>query len=294
MQLSVKVRASAYFICVLEHEVRNTRLWILTFVKVSGRRRFNTMETANIWIPLMLTFLAGASTGIGSLISLFIKDFKKKYLYFSLGLSAGVMIYVSFVELLATAVEDIGFLFANLGFFAGIFFIMILDFVIPHEYIAEKVKVDKKNKKLMRTGIFIALGIAIHNFPEGMAVFVSSIGDISLGIPLAFAIAMHNIPEGIAVSIPIYYATKSRSKAFWYSFLSGIAEPVGAVIAKLILMPFLTPTVLALSLAFVAGIMVFVSFDELLPLSFQNHEGHVSVSGFIIGMAVMALSLYLL
>ncbi|RMF55137.1 zinc transporter ZupT [Candidatus Woesearchaeota archaeon] len=252
------------------------------------------METSNIWIPFLLTFLAGISTGFGSLISLFIKDFKETYLHFSLGLSAGVMIYVSFAELLASAVNDVGFLKANIAFFVGILFIMSLDFLIPHEYIEEKVKSNKKNRKLMAAGIFTALGIAIHNVPEGLAVFVSSLGDISLGVPLAFAIAIHNIPEGIAVAMPIYYATKSKAKAFWYSLFSGIAEPVGAVIGILILMPFLNPSILSLSLAFVAGIMVFISFDELLPLSFKSDNNHVSIIGLILGMAVMAISLYLL
>jgi len=252
------------------------------------------MELSQIAIPLFLTVLAGLSTGIGSIISLFIKTFKKSYLCFSLGLSAGVMIYVSFVELLASSVENIGFFFANTAFFVGIIFIMLIDFLVPHEYIEEHVKVDKKSKRLMTAGIFTALGIAIHNFPEGMAVFMSALGDISLGVPLAFAIAVHNIPEGIAIAMPIFYATKSRAKAFWYSLLSGIAEPVGAMVGFLLLMPFLNDAVLSLSLAFVAGIMVFISFDELLPLSFKDDQGHLSVIGLIIGMIIMALSLYLL
>lgn len=252
------------------------------------------MNFEQMLIPLSLTFLAGISTGIGSLISFFIKDFRKSYLHFSLGLSAGVMIYVSFAELLSASVEEVGFLYGNLAFFAGIVFIMIIDFLVPHEYIEERVKTNKKGKKLMTAGILTAIGIAIHNFPEGLAVFVSSMSDISLGIPLAFAIAIHNIPEGIAVAMPIYYATKSKAKAFWYSFLSGIAEPIGAVIGALILMPFINETILSLTLAFVGGIMVFISFDELLPLTFKDEENHLSVIGLVIGMAVMAISLYLL
>lgn len=252
------------------------------------------MDFSQIWFPLLLTVLAGLSTGIGSLISLFVKKFNKKYLYFSLGLSAGVMLYVSFVELLSTAVESIGFLYANIAFFIGIVFIMILDFIIPHEYIAEKVGMNKANKKLMKMGLFTALGIAIHNFPEGLAVFVSAMSDTSLGIALAVAIAIHNIPEGIAVAMPIYYATKSKAKAFWYSFLSGVVEPVAAVIGILFLLPFMTPFVISAMLAFVAGIMVFISFDEILPLTLKGKQTHISVLGIIIGMLVMALSLYLL
>jgi ZIP family zinc transporter len=253
------------------------------------------MEIGNIEIPLALTILAGLSTGIGSLISLFITNFKKKYLVFALGLSAGVMIYVSFAELLATAIEGVGFGPANLAFFVGIVFIMAIDFLMPHNYIGEHVKVDKKDKKLMTAGVFTAIGIAIHNFPEGLAVFVSALGDITVGVPLAFAIAMHNIPEGIAVAMPIYYATKSKAKAFWISLLSGVAEPVGAVIGILILAPFLTTDIMSLLLAFVAGIMIFISFDELLPLSLKDEShAHLSILGLFLGMAIMALSLELL
>ena len=142
----------------------------------------------------------------------------------------------------------------------------------------------------MFAGRFTALGIAIHNLPEGLAVFISSMADIKLGIPLAFAIAVHNIPEGIAIAIPILYATKSRAKAFWYSLFAGITEPLGALIGILILMPFLTPTFLALCFAFVAGIMVFISFDELLPLSLKQEGSHLSILGVISGMLLMCFS----
>ena len=244
-------------------------------------------------VPLALTFLAGMSTAIGSFISIFIRKLENRYLCLSLGFSAGVMIYISFTELLTSAIADVGFAFANIAFFAGIVMIMVIDFSIPHEYIEEHVRTDKKNKKLMAAGIFTAIGIAIHNFPEGMAVFISALSDISIGIPLAIAIAIHNIPEGIAVSMPIYYATKDHIRAFKYSFLSGIAEPIGALIAFAILLPFLSPDVLAYSLAFVAGIMVFISVDELIPLSHKHGEGKYTIMGILIGMIVMALSLYM-
>ncbi|OGX16885.1 MAG: hypothetical protein A3K83_04055 [Omnitrophica WOR_2 bacterium RBG_13_44_8b] len=249
------------------------------------------MDNTKIWLPLLLSFLAGLFTVMGSLITFFIRDFKRSYLQFSLGLSSGVMIYVSFVELLAAAIKVIGPLKANFAFFSGIILFMLIDFLIPHEYIEERIRTDTHDKKLMAAGIFTTLGIAIHNFPEGIAVFMSSLVSIKLGIVLAIAIALHNIPEGIAVAMPIFYATKSKRKAFWYSFLSGFAEPAGAVIALLLLMPFLGPSVLSLCLAFVAGIMVFISFDELLPLSCEGEGYHISISGVIIGMLIMALSL---
>lgn len=252
------------------------------------------MKNIQIWLPLLLTSIAGISTGIGGLIFLCIRDLKKSHLQFFLGLSAGVMIYISFVELLTSAIVSIGILKANLAFFCGIFLIMLIDFLIPHEYIEEHIRGEIKDKKLMAAGIFTALGIAIHNFPEGLAVFVSCCDNTRLGISVAFAIIIHNIPEGIAVAAPIFYATKNRGKAFRLSLLSGIAEPTGALIGILVLTPFLNPFVLDFSLAFVAGIMIFISFDELLPLSYEHQGSHISVLGIIAGMLIMALSLYLL
>ncbi|MCD8573981.1 MAG: zinc transporter ZupT [Erysipelotrichaceae bacterium] len=151
-----------------------------------------------------------------------------------------------------------------------------------------------KKGNLMRMGLFTALAIAIHNFPEGLATFVVALKEPSLAIPIAIAIALHNIPEGIAVSVPIYYATGSKRKAFFYSFLSGLSEPIGAIVGYLILMPFLNDVVLGVLFAGVAGIMVFISLDELLPSSEKYGQHHLSIYGLVSGMAVMALSLLLL
>jgi len=259
-----------------------------------------------LWFPLFLAALAGLATGIGSLIVFFIKDFKRKHLSFFLGVSAGVMVYVSFAELLGSAIISIGFAQANLAFFAGIIFIMLVDFLIPHDYIEERVckGPHRGNKRLMSAGVFTAIGVAIHNFPEGLAVMVSSLESLSLAIPIAFAIAIHNIPEGIAVSMPILYATKSRTRALKYSLVSGVAEPAGAVIGFLILAPFINPWLISFMLAFVGGIMVFISFDELLPLCFENGtcsgknkcrwRAHLPILGIIVGMIMMAISLQLL
>jgi len=169
--------------------------------------------------------------------------------------------------------------------------------LIPHEYKEEHVKKSaiKGRERVMAAGLFVAAGITIHNFPEGFAVLVGSLKDIELGITLAFAVAVHNIPEGIAVTMPIYYATRDRIKAFKYGFLSGIAEPVGAVVGMIVLLPFLNEHLLSAALAWVAGIMVFISFDELLPLSSKKDEKqHIAISGLFLGMALMAFSLALL
>ncbi|MGD9116818.1 MAG: zinc transporter ZupT [Dehalococcoidia bacterium] len=264
----------------------------------------------NVPFALLLTVMAGLSTGIGSTIAFFIRRPKYSYLSFLLGLSAGVMVYISFTELLGTAIADVGFLQANIAFFAGIAVFAVVDILIPHSYEEESAgdnRLGASREKLTdpgspssmsalkRGGIFIAIGIAIHNFPEGMVTFASAAtGDVSLGILIAVAVAIHNIPEGIAVSVPIFYATGSRRRAFIYSFLSGVAEPVGALIGYALLMPFLTPTVLSTTLAVVAGIMVYISLDEILPMAHRYGRSHLVILGVALGMGVMALSLWLL
>lgn len=254
----------------------------------------------NVGFALLLTVIAGLSTGIGSSIAYFIKRPKTIYLSFSLGLSAGVMIYVSFVELLPQALDNIGELLAVTAFFLGIFFISIIDMVIPekenpHSFSGLSENIDPRNKKdLMRTGLFTALAIGIHNFPEGLATFGTALGDPKLGIVIAIAIAIHNIPEGISVSIPIFYATNSKNKAFLYSFLSGVAEPIGALIGFLILLPFLSSAILVSLMAFVAGIMVYISIDELLPMAHQYGHSHTVIIGVILGMMLMAFSIIIL
>ena len=263
----------------------------------------------NILLPFLLTLFAGLSTGIGSVIAFFAKSTNKKFLSFSLGLSAGVMIYISFVELFPQSQRiliqeygrEMGMGVTVLFFFAGVLLIGIIDRLVPqaenpHEMRSVEDMEDKpkKNAKLMRVGVMTAIVIAIHNFPEGIATFISALESPKLGIAIAVAVAIHNIPEGIAVSIPIYQATGSKKKAFWFSFLSGLAEPVGAILAYLILMPFLSPTLLACIFALVAGIMVFISLDELLPAAREYGEHHISIYGLITGMAIMAISLILL
>ncbi len=255
-----------------------------------------------------LTMFAGLSTGIGSILAFFAKRTNTRFLSLALGFSAGVMIYVSFVEIFPKAQGVLegdygtqgGFWLTTAAFFAGMFLIAIIDRLIPstenpHEIkMVEDINKEKAGQqKLMRMGLFTALAIAIHNFPEGLATFIAALDDPGLGIAIAVAIAIHNIPEGIAVSVPIFYATGSRRKAFLHSFLSGLAEPVGALIGFLILMPFLTPLLFGMIFAGVAGIMVFISIDELLPAAQEFGEHHLSIYGLIAGMMVMALSLLL-
>lgn len=254
----------------------------------------------NVEVALFLTALAGFSTGIGSAVAYFIKKPKMKYLSFSLGFSAGVMIYISFVELLPQALENIGQVLGVTAFFIGIIFIGVIDLLVPevknphHFRDPSEMNIDKVDKSLMRTGVFTALAIGIHNFPEGLATFGTALIDMRLGVIVALAIAIHNIPEGISVSVPIFYATGDRKKTFGYSFLSGIAEPIGAVIGFLILLPFLSKDIISSLMAFVAGIMVYISLDELLPVAHRYGHSHTVIIGIVLGMLLMAVSLLFL
>jgi zinc transporter, ZIP family len=244
---------------------------------------------------LLLTLIAGLSTTIGSVIGLFFKRENAKFMSSVLGFTAGVMIGISFFELIPKGFEEIGFIKTSIAFIIGFIFIFLIDYFIPHEYIGQREKItDKTDKKLLRTGLFVALGIGIHNFPEGMATFYSSISDIKLGIAIAVAIAIHNIPEGLAVSVPVYKATGSRRKAFLWSFLSGVVEPVGAMLTAFILLPFMSPVILGYILSGIAGLMVFISIDELIPVSKSYGYSHLPILSFIVGMVIMILSMVLL
>jgi ZIP family zinc transporter len=257
----------------------------------------------NIIPALLLTLAAGLCTGVGSAIAYFIRKPKIVYLAFLLGFSAGVMIYISLMELLPDSLQAIGKFRGLAAFFIGIAVIGLIDMLVPerenpHQLqaadIADEPTAHRKKNCLMKTGLFTALAIGIHNFPEGLATFASALSDVHLGVFIAIAIAIHNIPEGIAVSVPIFYATGNKNKAFFYSFLSGMAEPAAAIIGYLVLLPFLTPVLLAALLAFAAGVMIYVSLDELLPMAHYYGHGHLVIGGIILGMLVMAVSLSIL
>ncbi len=287
------------------------------------------MFESNVGFAFALTLFAGLSTGFGSLIAFFTKKTNKTFLSAALGFSAGVMIYVSFAEILPESFDSLssimgegkGNWIATASFFGGMVLIAIIDkfvpsFENPHEPASEeelrefredagiieckdgKCEAEfkehmKEKSNLYRMGIMSALAIAIHNFPEGLATFSAALKDPEIAIPIAIAIAIHNIPEGIAVAVPIYYSTGSRKKSFVYSFVSGLAEPLGAVVGYLILSSFFNDFTFGIIFGLIAGIMVFISLDELLPASEEYGEHHISLYGLISGMVVMAVSLNL-
>jgi ZIP family zinc transporter len=295
----------------------------------------------DVWIALGLTTFAGMATGIGSAIAFTVKRTNYRFLSVATGFSAGVMLYVSFVEILPSGLEMLAPRFGDAwgtwvsaaGFFTGLALMGVIDNLVParenpHETrgaaemaplrgaepgragdaaspitappAAGDHRYSIERGRLLRVGLFTALAIAIHNFPEGLATFLSALEDPALGLAIALAIALHNIPEGVSVSVPIYYATGDRRKAFVYSLLSGLCEPLGAVIAYLVLLTLVAgdmsafPShVVGMMFTVVAGIMVYISVDELLPTSCAYGKRHDSLLGFIGGMAVMALGLLL-
>ncbi len=307
------------------------------------------MDSPHILFAFALTLFAGLSTGIGSALAFFADHTNTKFLSVSMGFSAGVMIYVSLVEIMVKARDSLSVALGPVagswttvgGFFGGIALIAVIDRLVPsrenpHEMrmveempaqhggaatvgaatvgtatvgtatvgaatvgaatagaaTAGMATASAENRNgLYRIGLLSAIAIAIHNFPEGLATFLSAVQDPNLGIPIAVAIAIHNIPEGIAVAIPIFYATGSRGRAFFLSFSSGLAEPVGALIGYFILIQFFSDAIFGIVFASVAGIMVFISLDELLPGAREYGEHHLAIYGLIAGMAVMAVSL---
>lgn len=284
----------------------------------------------NLALAFGLTLFAGLATGIGSLVAFFVRETNYRFLSISTGFSAGVMLYVSFVEILLKGGEALTAVYGpTMGqwinvasFFGGIALIAVIDALIPgpenpHQPpptqatagltghsgspSASPAANGESKATLMRMGLFTAFAIALHNFPEGLATFLATLHDPALGIAIAVALALHNIPEGISVAVPIYFAAGSRKKALLYSFLSGLAEPVGAGIAFLGLhLAFgggegaFPPQVMGILFAGVAGVMVYISLDELLPTSRAYGRGHDSLIGLLAGMAVMAVSLVLL
>jgi ZIP family zinc transporter len=266
----------------------------------------------NVALAFGLTVLAGLATVVGSGFAYFVRKSDGTFFSIAMGFSAGMMIYISFMEILPEASHSIssfseaatGETIAIVAFFLGMLLVMGIDAAVPnyenpHHIVddAERAggcnhpQCPRREESLMRLGIFSAIAIAIHNFPEGMATFISALENPKVGLQIASAIAIHNIPEGIAVSIPIYAATKSKRKAFWYSFFSGISEPLGAIIGYLVLRPFISESLMGILLAGIAGVMVFISVDGLIPAAHKYGKAHVTVYGIILGMAVMAGSL---
>lgn len=265
-------------------------------------------DLTSVAIAFGMTLLAGLSTGIGGLIGVAKRKPDDKFMAAALGLSAGVMIYVSFVEIMPKAFDELAVAWGDsqgawatvLAFFAGVGLIAVIDRFVPAEInphepgTLEGSAGKKRQNRMMKAGVLTAVALALHNFPEGFATFIAALEDPAVAVPIVVAIAIHNIPEGIAVAVPLREATGSRKKALGWATASGLAEPAGALVGALLLWPVMGPVTMGLSFAVVAGIMVFVSLDELLPTAEATGEHHHAMYGMVAGMAIMAVSLLVL
>ena len=263
---------------------------------------------SNVTVAFVSSALAGLATMFGALIVFVSKSDNKKFLSSALGFSAGVMIFISFMEMMPMAQENfmktmgdkqaqwmvLASFFGSMAVF-GIISHLVPEADAPHEIKTEH-ELEERSEELAleKVGLKSAIAIGIHNFPEGMVTFMTGLMDPAMGLSIAVAIAMHNIPEGIGVAAPIYFATGDKKRALWLTFLSGVSEPVGALLAYLLLRPFLTPTLFGVVFGAISGIMVLISFDELLPASRAYGETHLSLLGLIFGMMVMGASLIIL
>lgn len=284
------------------------------------------MDITNVLKSFGLTLIVGLTMGIGSFISFFVKETNKRFLALSLSFSAGIMVYVSFMGILPEAISqlegDLGhekaYIWGLTGFFGGMILIAIIERAIHrigdphgghdhglhdhgvHSHLEHEdqdpmghhhMESTDEEHHLSKLGLVSAIAIAIHNLPEGLAIFTAGLNDITLAIPIAVAVIMHNIPLGMAISIPIFYSTKSRKKAMVYTILVGLCQPLGAILGYLVLSTFFSEKLFGVLFAIIAGIMIFVAVDELLPTSQKYEDHHISVYGFIVGMIVMAISL---
>lgn len=260
-----------------------------------NRREIFMFEAAALR-ALILSFFAGMSTLLGALIIFLTNKKSEKLVTISLGFAGGVMISVSFTDLLPNAnallTEYGGYRFGILSevFFllAGVAMAGLLDKFVPHE--PEENGDGKVHENLFRVGFVSTMAIGLHNFPEGIATFMAGYEDMALGISIAAAIAMHNIPEGISVAMPIYFATGNKMKALKYTFLSGIAEPLGALLAFFVLKPFINDLTLGIIFALISGVMLYIAIEELIPSSRQYGYSKEALFATFMGIALMPLS----
>ncbi len=247
-------------------------------------------------IPIFLSFLAGLSTIIGAFLVFFSKDRSKKLITFALSFSAGVMITISFTDLFPTAEETLcktygklnGCILSILFLLVGALMAFLIDMFIPSE---EDIGIsNSKNTSLFRVGFVSMIALMLHNFPEGIATYISGFQSTTLGISIALAIALHNIPEGIAIAMPIYYSTKSKQKAFKYTFISGMTEPLGAILSFLFLKPYINDFILSVVFAIVAGIMLYIAMEELIPEALSNDHRLIYIVSLLLGACIMPIT----
>jgi len=261
-------------------------------------------STADLTRAFLVTAGAGLATVIGGLLVLFSRKSNARLLAFGLAFASGAMVYVSLTEIFTKSVDsfsmaygdkDIGFAYGSAAFLIGIVVVATLDMLLPnphHGLVGQADSdVEESVANLRRVGLLTMIAITAHNLPEGLATFFTMLDNPQVGMSLAVAITLHNIPEGVSIAIPIYYATNRASLAIGACFLSALAEPIGALLGYAIIGPYLSPAVFGGVFGFIAGIMVFLSMDELLPAAKRYSQGHETVYGLVLGMISISASL---
>ncbi len=246
-------------------------------------------DHGNIVFPLFLTFLTGLITVIGSIVAHFTQSPKYKYLGVALGCSAGGIVGVTMVEVLYKVMANIGYYRANFAFIGGMVISLLLTFIFRHERIEKSI--SKSDIKILGRDVVTTIGLIMHNIPEGIMVLLAALLSFETGIFVAVAVAIHNIPQGFSLSISTFYVTKDTKRAFLYSFFSGFIQPASALVATLIFLRFMPGLSLYTMLAFISGIMIYVSLGELIPFAHKYGEGRSIFMGIILGMSIMIFSL---
>jgi len=262
-----------------------------TLTHIDKHQNENIQE--NMYLALGMTCFAGLATLLGGCIVLFYGSPSEKKLGHMLGFSAGVMLYISFMDLIPESIEEVGYLHANLWFFGGMIFFALILQLFPEPDFEKISKKNRKDKKTKMTS-FITFLMCLHNFPEGFAVYLSSLKSASIGMPLALAIAMHNIPEGMAVASPIYAETSSKWEAIKYAAISGLCEPIGAIVFGVVFIQYINYYVIHSLFALVAGMMVFMSVKDLLPEATKRTQTTELSYSVTFGMFLIFLSIYYL
>lgn len=256
----------------------------------------------NVWMAFGITLAAGLATVLGSALVFFQKTPSPRLLAFGLAFASGAMVFVSLTEIFNKSVDGFsqngtGFAWAVAAFLVGVLLILALDRLVPNPHDTLDVDDprfnDSNQNALKRIGLMTAFAITAHNFPEGLATFFATLESPTLGTPLAFAIAVHNIPEGISIAAPIYFATHNKRLTVLACLISGLAEPLGAAMGYFVLKPFLSPQIFGWVFGIIAGVMVFLALDELLPAAKRYSDGHETVYGLVGGMAMISISLAL-
>ncbi len=245
--------------------------------------------------PLLVSTIAGLSTVLGAFI-VFLKvkeENRAKFITFCLSFSLMIMIGISITDLIPNSLSVL--LKENLKKGIVLAVLAIVTGIVGIKLLINKIEKAKTNcNSLYTLGILNMIALMLHNFPEGVATFLSSMQDMNMGIHLGLAIMLHNIPEGISIAVPIYYSTKSKKEALKKTFLSGFAEPLGAILAFVLFKNYITDSLISIVLLFVAGIMITISIEEILPETLKYKENSYIIKGFLAGIILIVINHFFL